>query len=263
MKILLTGHRGFIGSRLISYLKLHKKMRNGILCNTYSVTGLDIQNGDDLLTCDLNYDVDVVIHLAGVAAVRDSLLDPIKYWQNNVMASERIFQKFASKRIIYASSSSAAEPALNPYGFSKYAMELIAPKSALGLRFTTVWEEDGRPDMFMTKLFNGQLKYITDHSRDFIHVQDVVDVIQMLLHTDISGVLDVGTGISNSLKSLTDLMNIKEIEQRKGEIFERQDNLADITKLRNLGWQPKVNLVEYIKNKYNLTYRVDLNIINK
>ena len=94
MKILLTGHLGFIGSAL--YNELIKE---------HTVIGIDIKDGKDLLTCDLNYDVDLVIHLAGLAQVRESLANPTKYWDVNVIASKRLFDAFPNTRIIYASSS--------------------------------------------------------------------------------------------------------------------------------------------------------------
>jgi hypothetical protein len=31
------------------------------------------------------------------------------------------------------------------------------------------------------------------------------------------------------------------------------DNCANIKELKDLGWEPKVNVIEYIKNKYHLT----------
>ncbi len=253
MKILLTGHLGFIGSYLRDYLSTVRVIRDGVLEFAHTVIGLDRNNQQDLLTCDLNYDVDLVIHLAGIASVRDSLQNPIKYWQNNVLASQKLFAAFPNTKIIYASSSSAAEPELNPYGFSKFAMEKIAPKNSLGLRFTTVWAEDGRADMFMSKLFKNNIQYITDHTRDFIHVSDIVSAIDLLMNKDITGVMDVGTGISNSLKTLVDLVGIKNYSSVKGDQFERMDNCANIKELRNLGWEPKVNVIEYIKNKYHLT----------
>jgi nucleoside-diphosphate-sugar epimerase len=78
MKILLTGHLGFIGSAL--YNELIKE---------HTVIGIDIKDGKDLLTCDLNYTVDLVIHLAGLAQVRESLKNPTRYWDVNVLASPK------------------------------------------------------------------------------------------------------------------------------------------------------------------------------
>ena len=111
-KILLTGHRGYIGSTLYNKL-LHT-----------DVVGIDLLDGQDLLTCELpNIDFDLIIHLAGRSGVRESLRDPGAYWRNNIEASRRLFDRYPETRIIYASSSSAYEPDLNPYAASKHILE--------------------------------------------------------------------------------------------------------------------------------------------
>ena len=58
MNILLTGSEGFIGKNLQHFLK----DKHNLIC-------LDKKTGNDLLTCDLDYDVDLVIHLAGLSGV--------------------------------------------------------------------------------------------------------------------------------------------------------------------------------------------------
>ena len=64
-KILLTGHKGFIGSKLYEELL-------GV-----NVTGIDLIDGDDLLTCEFpNTKFDLIIHLAGRSGVRESINDP-------------------------------------------------------------------------------------------------------------------------------------------------------------------------------------------
>lgn len=35
--------------------------------------------------------------------------------------------------------------------------------------------------------------------------------------------------------------------------MERMDNCANIKEWKDLGWKPKVNVIEYIRNKYHLT----------
>ena len=116
MNILLTGHRGFIGSRLLNALNLN-----------HEVTGIDLVDGDDLLTCELpNVDFDLIIHLAGRSGVRESIKDPSAYWMNNVEASRRLFERYPDTRILYASSSSSYEPDLNPYAASKYVLEELS-----------------------------------------------------------------------------------------------------------------------------------------
>ena len=71
MNILLTGSEGFIGKHL------HKHLEK----NNHKVIPIDKLTGNDLLNCDLKYDVDLVIHLAGLSGVRDSLDRPTEYWK--------------------------------------------------------------------------------------------------------------------------------------------------------------------------------------
>ena len=124
MNILLTGHRGFIGSALFARLA-----RAG-----HTIHGIDLEagwdrdrlnNNQNLLDCDFPNEYDLIIHLAGKSGVRESLKDPAGYWNNNVEASRRLFERYPDTRILYASSSSAYEPDLNPYAASKYVDSVL------------------------------------------------------------------------------------------------------------------------------------------
>ena len=130
MNILLTGSDGFIGQNLYNHLK-----------EKYKLINIDKISGNDLLSCDLHYQADLVIHLAGLSGVRDSMNNPTDYWKQNVIASQRLFDFFSDTRILYASSSTAYGTLAkrNPYAMSKYSLEQIAPKNSLGMRFTTVY----------------------------------------------------------------------------------------------------------------------------
>ena len=138
MNILLTGSDGFIGRHLNNFLKQNHK----VIC-------LDKEAGNDLLSCDLKYSVDLVIHLAGLSGVRDSLDKSEEYWIQNVIAGQRLFDYFKDTRILYASSSTAHEPWKNPYAMSKYALERVAPANSMGMRFTTVYGPNARETMLI------------------------------------------------------------------------------------------------------------------
>tara|TARA_Y100001938_G_scaffold20299_1_gene25587 strand:- start:3331 stop:3564 length:234 start_codon:yes stop_codon:yes gene_type:complete len=74
MKVLVTGHNGFIGSHVYSHL-----IELG-----FDVTGIDfpVDIGNFSEYCDLyNPKFDVVIHLAAFAALRDSIQNPDKFWE--------------------------------------------------------------------------------------------------------------------------------------------------------------------------------------
>jgi len=242
MDILLTGCDGFIGKHLNTYLSTKHK-----------IIGLDAKSGNNLLVCDLNYNVDLVIHLAARSGIKDSLNNPTDYWKNNVIASKRLFDHFKNTKILYASSSTVYEPFRNPYALSKYAMEQIAPNNSLGMRFTTAYGPGARESMLIPRILRNDLEYInTNHSRDFIHVNDIVSAIDVLIDSHINtpyrynGVIDVGTGITNTLTSIIDhfKLNVKRLE---GDEHERLDNKADINILNDLGWKPKYELITYIE----------------
>ncbi len=237
MKILITGYKGFIGSYLYKQLS-----------RPHTVYGLDIIDGDDLLTCDLPYEVDLVIHLAGKSGVRESIKDPAGYWINNVEASRRLFERYKNTRILYASSSSAYEPDLNPYAASKFIVEELAARHTnnLGMRFHTVYSDTPRQGMFLDKLINGNLEYITNHYRDFIHIKDLYTAIGLLIDKDyLTGVIDIGTGCPTKVSTLAPDLPI-----RLNTPGERQFTCANIEKLKNLGWKPKYSIEKFLTNKH-------------
>ena len=242
MDILLTGASGFIGFNLHQYLK-----------DRYNIICIDRKSGQDLLTCDLP-NADVVIHLAALSGVRQSLDNPTEYWKQNVIVSQRIFDRYKDKRILYASSSTAKEPWMNPYAMSKYSMEQIAPAGSLGMRFTTVYGPGAREQMLIPKILRNDVPYInTNHSRDFIHVEDICSAIYSLLtHNNIpgfpnaTGVIDIGTGTTHKLTDIISHFGIT-AEERIGGDNERLDNKADIETLTTHGWEPQHELMKYIK----------------
>jgi nucleoside-diphosphate-sugar epimerase len=238
MNILLTGSDGFIGQNLQN----HFKEKHNIIC-------LDKASGNDLLNCDLKHNVDLVIHLAGLSGVRDSLNNPTGYWINNVIAGQRLFDFFKDTRILYASSSVVYESWRNPYGITKHALEMIAPKNSVGMRFTTVYGPNAKKDMLIPRILRNDVPFIhTNHTRDFIHVNDIISAIETLMSSDFTGVLDIGTGETNNLVQLVDYFGI-ECERLVGKENERLDNKADISILKDLGWKPKVDLYSYIEDQ--------------
>jgi len=236
MKILITGHKGFIGSRLWQNLSGH------------TLVGIDKKEGDDLLFCNLpNDNFDVIIHLAGRSGVRESIKDPASYWMNNVEASRRLFENYPDTRILYASSSSAYEPDLNPYAASKYVLEELAERypNTLGMRFHTVYADTcPRENMFFNKLLNGSLEYTTTHYRDFVHLLDVIDAIKILiLNVHVNGVLDIGTGNPIKIQDLAPNLPV-----RLNTPGERQFTCANTERMKALGWKPKYTVEKFLTN---------------
>lgn len=248
MKISVTGSTGFIGSHLVERLM---KEDHEVVCWDRNNGGVDISQWE-LDSCDF------VVHLAADADVRESIKEPQKYWDNNVTPTTRIQNICRVNQIpmVYASSSCIHDWHLSPYGMSKKVNEETAYTSKysianqVGLRFTTVYGEGARDVMFMDRMMSGKLEYATNHIRDFVHVNDVVEAIMIFINTGTIGKLpayDVGTGQGYIV---SDLAKIKypNIEVRPGDPCEAHDNTADITDLLELGWKPTIDPKDYLQN---------------
>ena len=77
MKILVTGHKGFIGSKLTQ-----KLIKMG-----HEVLGIDLKEGRDLSYCLPNESFDFVFHLAALPSVQFSIEKPSYTMRQNVLTS--------------------------------------------------------------------------------------------------------------------------------------------------------------------------------
>ena len=237
MKILVTGHKGFIGSHVYEHLT-----QIG-----YEVDGLD--RPDDIGDFKDDKMYSIVIHLAAYAALRDSVKNPDKFWENNVVKSQPIFDYCRENniRLLYASSAGAHVWWMNPYSMTKKVNEVQAPPNSVGMRFFNVWaEENSREDMLYRMLVDNTAKYLTRHKRDWIHVHDVAEAICRLIPSTFTGPIDIGTGQETSVLDLADALGRSSLPIK--DVLNEPDSLcADITKLRSLGWSPKINILERIR----------------
>lgn len=227
MAYLLTGAAGFIGFHVADALLARGQRVIGVdNLNPYYAVSLkearlaqltgragftfvkaDIANAAAMtqLVRD-NTDVRTIIHLAGQAGVRHSLIDPYSYVQANLMGQVVMLEaaRLAPKLegFVYASSSSVygsnikqpfavEDPVDHPislYAATKRADELIAECYAwlhkipsTGLRFFTVYGPWGRPDMaaylFATAIVEGKPIRVFNSGlskRDFTYIDDIV-----------------------------------------------------------------------------------------
>ena len=254
MKILITGDKGFIGRHL----------RQSLLSDGQIVLGIDINNENDRYNIrDINeniiLNVDRIVHLAALADVRASMKDPNKWYETNVSYSVNLFRLAAKYKVpvVYASSSTVKEWWKSPYGTSKKVMEDMSRVygRSVGLRFSNVYGDGARGSMLLPKLLSGQLQYCTNHIRDFVHVDDVVNAIKLFLNMDNFErlnklVYQVGTGKGVKISDLVKKYGF-DVPVKDGDVSEMADNTADIAELSKLGWTAKQDLDKYLKRKLN------------
>ncbi|KAM7257619.1 hypothetical protein ACFE04_013360 [Oxalis oulophora] len=102
----------------------------------------DLRNKDDLEKLFSQTKFDAVIHFAGLKAVGESVVNPRRYFDNNLIATINLYEimaKYNCKKMVFSSSATVyGQPekipcvedfqlqALNPYGRTKLFLEEIA-----------------------------------------------------------------------------------------------------------------------------------------
>lgn len=147
MKILVTGGAGFIGSHVVKLLidggyevAVLDNLSKGHKENVDPASKLIIGDmRDPVKTKEALSGVDAVIHMAGLIVVPESVADPIKYFDNNVLGTVDLLESMRQagvKKIIFSSSACVygtpdklpiTEDAPirpdNPYGATKVSIE--------------------------------------------------------------------------------------------------------------------------------------------
>lgn len=81
-------------------------------------------------------------------------------------------------------------------------------------------------------------------TRDFIHVDDAVKIINFVIRNNINITLNVGSGRGTLLLSLIKMISSFNKIKPKVKLDNKQDKLvADISKLRSIGYKNKINKI--------------------
>ena len=266
MKILLTGHKGFIGSNLV------KKLSN------HTIIGVDLNDGNDILDSNyINalfefYHFDAIIHLAAIAGVGYSIEHSEEVLTNNIIGFDVLAKaaiKHNVKHFIYASSSSVYGDdgtQKSPYAVSKATNELQAAMYSnlsgmkfTGLRFFTVYGEGIREDLAISKFIkamkaNEPIYVYGDgtQSRDFTYVDDICEAIKLIFESDKiwkNEVFDIGYGSSTSVNELIDILkeiiniNYDKVVYQDEKPYDVKTTLANTNKLYEwFGFKPRYDI---------------------
>lgn len=230
MKILITGHKGFVGKYFM------RKYSN------HDIIGIDIKDGNDCRDYFKQFDdkFDLVIHLAAIVGGRQTIdNNPLSVATDLSIDSEMCQWALRTKpsRIIYFSSSAAYPTKLqndkyqlkesdidlndvsNPdmtYGWAKLTGEFLLQF----LKTENIKTNVFRPfsgygtDQDLDYPFPSYIKRANDLSdpfdiwgdgnqvRDFIHMQDIVDAVDAAIREDIDFPVNLGSGIATSFNEL-------------------------------------------------------------
>ena len=166
MNILVVGGAGYIGSHMVRYLHERSGHRAVVLDNLSrghraAVAGAELVAGDygDAALVERvcrEQGIDALMHFGADSQVGESVTDPAKYYENNVVKGKRLIDAALAagvKRVIFSSTAATygipervpireddrTQP-INPYGRTKLAFEglLESYADAYGLQYTAL-----------------------------------------------------------------------------------------------------------------------------
>lgn len=294
-KAIVTGGAGFIASHLVDKLleegyfvlvldnfstgrpenlKHHKKNKN------LKIVKADIVDFVKILPYFKG--IDQVFHLAALADIVPSIVNPSSYYRSNVNGTFNVVEAARLekvKKLVYAASSSCygipdAYPTKEtaqirpqyPYALTKYLGEQLVlhwghvyKLPVISLRLFNVYGPRSRTSgtygavfgVFLAqKLNNKPFTVVGDgrQTRDFVFVTDVANAFFMAANANCrQEVMNVGSGNTYSVNRLVELLGgkAKYIPKRPGE---PDCTFADITKINKLlGWKSKVSFEKGVK----------------
>ncbi|OGS32882.1 MAG: NAD-dependent dehydratase [Elusimicrobia bacterium RIFOXYA2_FULL_53_38] len=296
MKCIVTGGAGFIGSHVVD--RLLKEGCEVVVLDNYSTgrpENLAHHSSNKNLTliqADIRdfkgiqphfAGVDKVFHLAALADIVPSIVNPIGYYESNVLGTMYVLEaaRLAGvKKFVYAASSScygipdkfptpetAEIRPQYPYALTKnlgeqtvlhwgrvYKLPVIALRlfNVYGTRSRTSGTYGAVFGVFLAQKLNKKpFTVVGDgtQTRDFTYVTDVADAFFTASCSRLEGeVFNVGSGGTYSVNELVALLGgeTTHIPKRPGE---PDCTFADISKIKALlSWRSRVTLEQGVKN---------------
>jgi len=264
MRVLVTGHKGFIGKNLLRYLEDH---------TDWEVKGWEWKD-TPYPTVEGN---DWVIHLGAISATTETDVDKViqqnydfSRWMFRACKTNFVNLQYSSSASVYGLGSNFAETApvdpRTPYAWSKYlfdrwVQQQTSAQVVQGFRYFNVYgnQEDHKGSQASPvtqfrkqnpiKLFENSNEYL----RDFVAVEDVCRIhVEFINQVTESGVWNVGTGKTTSFQQVADLISndqeyIPMPPQLKNSY--QKHTCADLTKLEStIGPQQWISIEEWLNS---------------
>jgi nucleoside-diphosphate-sugar epimerase len=234
MKILITGHKGFVGKYFVKKYQDH------------DITGIDLKDGNDCRDLFRQSDqrFDMIIHLAAIVGGRATIEgSPLSVANDLSIDAEMCQWALRTKpgRVVYFSSSAAYPTQLQtqPYRLKESDIDLADIKNPdmtygwaklTGEYCLQFLEADGirthvfRPfsgygtDQDLDYPFPSYIRRGLDRAdpfeiwgdgtqvRDFIHITDVVDAVDTAIKQDVRGAINLGWGRPTTFNELCQIV---------------------------------------------------------
>lgn len=264
MKIVLTGHKGFIGQHYLEYIK-----------DRHEVTTYDLLDGQDLKVksvVDAMPDCDVVVHMAATNGTRLFYETPTEVTMNNTLPTMHIVDRYKDTptKIVFTSTCEIFNGAIDKGLYSVPTDEQVPvmfdditnarwsysiPK-ALGenlisnlsthwliLRYFNIYgpaQKDHFISEFVERVKNGEYYIKGNDTRSFCYVDDAVSMTDELVMNVNDRIVNVGkqeeSSIEDVAKCILDVMGVDPTLLRieEGPIGSAKRRCPDTKQLKSL-----------------------------
>lgn len=230
---------------------------------------------------------DILIHLAAVHFIPYCNQHPLESSQINIQGTANVLDAIAEmklelQKVFFASTAAVYPISDNPlseqtptapldiYGLSKLVGERLCNEFHLKTNIPTIvcrffnafGPNETNPHLIpeIQQQLNSGARTINlgnlKPKRDFIHTYDMARAVRMLIEADLTGIetFNLGRGIEYSVTEIVEAFerqldeNIKIlVDPARVRKVERMHLLADVSKLKNLGWKPEWSIDDGIK----------------
>src|SRR3990167_333066 len=294
MKILVTGGAGFIGSHVTKLLLdrgyqvvVLDNLSHGFVENVDPRAKLTVGDiRDRKKTKEALKGIEAVIHMAGLISVPESVADPVKYCDNNVLGAVNLLECMKDagvKKIIFSSSAcvygtsdklpikeEAPIHPDNPYGATKSSIEVFLKTyhqifgfDAVILRYFNPYGP-GKMAKPITHAIPNFIKatlakkpvplyWQGEQIRDFIYIDDLARAHIDVLKLSGFNIFNIGTEKGIKVKDVVDeIFKIVGYQVQVADLGKRPGdvpaNYASSAKLKKVvGWKAEVSLREGLR----------------
>jgi UDP-glucose 4-epimerase len=276
LKILVTGHTGFIGTHLVQ--KLQGDFT--VVTNSKNNERLNVLEKSQLSDLD---GVGTVVHLAAKTSIPNSISNPYDTYYTNVVGTLNILDYAVRKKInniIYISTYVYGQPRYipinenhpisphSPYNKSKMISEKLCKfysedynLNVVTLRPFYIYgfsDNSSFVSSIIRKVINNEKIVLSrkNTQRDFLYVDDFINLVYKILINFPEGyhVYNVGYGKSYTLEDILEVIGSitnKKIDVQYDSSFRPNDvsmMVADINKVvREFEWKPTIDIKEGIR----------------